>query len=313
MKKTTILLEAEGLESIWHDVLKSHHPNADIRHWPHWGDMSEGDYLIAWRLPHGTLGKATNLKALLSVGAGVDQLLEDPSFPKSVPLVRLVDPTLNIGMAEFTTMAVMSFHRNLHDYLQSQSKSEWKQIRQVLPKNRSVGVLGMGSLATSCANTLKSFGFDLATWGHEGAKPHDGIDFYEGYDELETFLKRTEILIILTPLNKSSENLLNEETLSYLPSGACILNVARAPIMDEDAVLRHLNSDQLGYVWLDVFNEEPVSKTHWAWKHPKAIVTPHIAAATLPASAAEIVATNIARFEAGKDVADIVRPSEVLS
>lgn len=306
-----ILLEAEGFEDQWATHLLNEHPDAEIRHWPDWGDMTEGDYLIAWKLPHGTLEKATNLKATFSVGAGVDQLLEDPGFPRHVPLVRLVDPTLNIGMAEFVSMGVLSFHRNFIDYLEFQKQGVWNPIAQVQPSNRAIGIMGLGQLAQSCINSLTSYGFNLAAWGAPGTGPLEQIPCYEGKDGLAEFLARTEILVILTPLNKHTQRILDREMLKNLPRGASILNVARGAILSEQAVYELLNEKHIDRVWLDVFDKEPLPTNHWAWSHPRAIVTPHIAAATLPGPAATIVAKNITRFEQGAAIEGIVDPDEV--
>ena len=86
--------------------------------------------------------------------------------------------------------------------------------------------------------------------------------------------------------------------LARLPAGAVLINPGRGRLVDETALLAAL--DRLGHATLDVFRVEPLPPEHPFWSHPKVTVTPHIASATRPATAAQVVAENIRRAEAGE-------------
>ena len=119
-------------------------------------------------------------------------------------------------------------------------------------------------------------------------------------------LSRAEILVLLLPLTAATENILSTETLALLPKGATLINPGRGALIDDAALLAALDSGQIGQATLDVFRTEPLPADHPYWHHPKVTVTPHIASATRPESAAEAIAENIRRSEAGETLLHLV-------
>ena len=112
-------------------------------------------------------------------------------------------------------------------------------------------------------------------------------------------LSRAEILVLLMPRTPQTENMLNAARLALMPWGAKIINPGRGPLIDDDALLSALNSGHIGHATLDVFRIEPLPAQHPFWGHPNVTVTPHIAADTHPDTAAQVLAENIRRGEAG--------------
>jgi glyoxylate/hydroxypyruvate reductase len=113
-------------------------------------------------------------------------------------------------------------------------------------------------------------------------------------------LDGAQIVVILTPLTPETENLLDAARLALLAPGAFVINPGRGAQIDDAALLAALDSGQIGHATLDVFRIEPLPADHPYWAHPKVTVTPHIAAETRPTSAAQIIADNIRRGEAGE-------------
>ncbi|MBT3766827.1 MAG: glyoxylate/hydroxypyruvate reductase A [Rhodospirillaceae bacterium] len=304
---TTLLFSSKGDNpELWRSRLAKHIPDLDFRIWPtDIGDKEEIEFALAWRPKLGELRNYPNLKAIFSLGAGVDHLMRDPNLPEGIPVVRLVDPDLTRGMTEYVTHWVMHYHRGFHVYQARQAENKWKQNRYPLPSERSVGILGLGVLGSDAANSLVGLGFDVAGWSRS-EKNIEGAKCYFGQDGLVPFLERTEILICLLPLTPETEGIINAETLAHLPDGAFAINAARGAHIVDDDLLAALGSGKVAAATLDVFSPEPLAEDHPYWSHPNVTVTPHIASLTNATTAAGEIAANIKRIQAGDPPLHIV-------
>ena len=131
-------------------------------------------------------------------------------------------------------------------------------------------------------------------------KQVEGLECLSGEAGLIEVLMRAGILVTLLPATPETENLLDVTRLAVLQRGARIINPGRGSLIDEAALLAALDSGQVAHATLDVFRTEPLPPEHPFWAHPNVTVTPHIAAATRPGTAAEVIAENIRRGEAGE-------------
>jgi glyoxylate/hydroxypyruvate reductase A len=292
----------------WRAQLSRLTQEIEVRVWPEIGNPAEIDYALVWRPEPGFLASLPNLKLILSLGAGVDHLLCDPQLPHHLPIVRLVDPHMTNAMSEYVVLQVLRLHRRDLDYRTQQEAGVWCELDQQNAVDRRVGILGLGELGQDAAKKLKALGFDVAGWSRsEKAMP--GIGSYAGAAGLPLLLGRSEILVCLLPLTAETEGILNTETLGLLPRGAALVNAARGAHLVEEDLLSALGSRQISAAVLDVFREEPLPADHPFWRHPRIIMTPHVAAFTNPATAAPIILDNIRRFEAGRPLLNRVDPA----
>ena len=286
----------------WQAALQAELPDLDFRTWPDAeGNVDEIDIALAWQPPSGLLATFPRLKAILSLGAGVEHVLRDGNLPAGVPLARLIDPGLRAGMIEFVTMEVLRYHRREPEYRAQQAAREWRLLPQTLPGRRRIGILGLGYLGRACAEALRDLGFSVASWSRS-RKSVEGVESLVGEDGLFRLLERSEILICLLPLTPETEDILDATTLGALPAGAVLINAARgAHLVDQD-LLHALDSEQLSYATLDVFREEPLPPDHPFWAHPRITLFPHAAAWSLPESGAAVIAENIRRALTGQSL-----------
>ena len=244
----------------------------------------------------------TRLKAVLNLWAGVEDVVGNQTL--KVPLARMVDHGLTRGMIEWVTGHVLRHHLGMDLHIHGQD-GKWRAYVPPLAEERPVTILGLGELGTACAQTLAGLGFPVTGWSRS-QKHVEGIICLSGPLGLKAALSKAQILVLLLPSTAATENTLNEETLAQLPKGAVVLNPGRGALIDDKAMLRALESGQISHATLDAFRNEPLPVTHPYWAHSKVTVTPHIASATRPRTAARSVAENIRRREAGEPMLNLV-------
>jgi len=282
----------------WRDALALGLPELEFRIWPDVGEPGRVSYALVWRPAPGLLATLPNLKAILSLAAGVDHLLLDPQLPDHVPIVRVVDAGMAAQMSEYALYGVLHFHRSMQQYVAQQRHAQWQQLPAVPAAQRTVGVMGLGVLGSDFVHKLLPLGLRLRGWSRT-PKTLSGVSTFHGRAALGEFLARTEILVNFLPLTPDTAGILSASTFAALPRGACIINIARGAHLDERDLLSALDEGQVGGAMLDVFQHEPLPAEHRFWHHPRVIVTPHIAAQAIAELMVSQVIDNIRRIEHG--------------
>src|SRR5258707_3777259 len=289
----------------WRPLLGELMPEHEFRFWPEIGDPAAIEYAMVWQPPPRLLASLRNLRLIVGLGAGVDHLLRDPELPRHIPIMRLVDPYMTDAMSEYVVLQVLRLHRQDLDYLAQQRARLWEEREQKNAAERPVGILGFGTLGQDAGRKLKALGFPVAGWSRT-AKAVPGFATFGGADGLAALAARSEILVCLLPLTAATEAILNAGLFARLPRGAGLVNAGRGGHLIEADLIPALDSGQLGGAVLDVVRDEPLPREHPFWRHPRIILTPHIAAETHPPTAAPILREAIRRFEARLPVPNVV-------
>jgi glyoxylate/hydroxypyruvate reductase A len=282
----------------------------DIRLWPdRIGDPADIVYACVWKPPHGLLAGFPNLRVIFSLGAGVDALTGDAALPQ-VPLVRIVDADLTMRMTEYVVLQVLMIHRQQRRYDAQQRERVWRELPQPAAHEVAVGVMGLGVLGAAAATALSRLGFQMAGWSRT-EKPIDGIKTFHGTAGLDAFLARSEIVVCLLPHTPATEGILGRAVLRKLKrdgalGGAHLINSGRGRLLVESELLAALDDGVLASATLDVFSVEPLPKKSPLWTHPNVTVTPHAAAASVPNALVDNVLRQIARFECGEAMENVI-------
>lgn len=274
---------------------------------PH--DPAEVHYAAVWKPRPGDLAAFPNLRVIFNLGAGVDALMADSSLP-AVPLVRVAVTDLTARMSEYVALHVLMHHRQELYLRQSQREKHWSPKSQWAANAISVGVMGLGTLGADSVDVLKRLGFRVAGWSRS-PRTIDGVECFHGESGLDPFLRRTDILVCLLPLTPDTRDILNRALFARLsrtsPLGAPVLiNAGRGGLQNEADILQCLDDGTLGAASLDVYGTEPLPTDSPFWTHPKVVLTPHNAADTDPDEISKYVAEQIARFEAGGALENVV-------
>ncbi|ODC03698.1 hypothetical protein BFW38_09235 [Terasakiispira papahanaumokuakeensis] len=262
-------------------------------------------WVAAWQPESCLFNQFPHLEAVFALGAGVDAFLNRDDLAAEVPLVRLQDAGMARQMFEYIVWAILRFQRDFDRYAQQQVLAQWMEHDAREAEQVRVGILGLGALGQSVAHRLAKMDYDVAGWKRQPVTL-EGIEVFSGDQGLEQLLARSDVLVSLLPDTPSTRGVLNAQTLAQLPQGAVVINVARGAQIEDEALLALLDSGHLRGAVLDVFHEEPLPETHAFWHHPRVVVTPHIAAATLIEPAVRQVAANIQRTLQGRPMDGVV-------
>lgn len=258
-------------------------------------------YVLAWRTEPGLLAHFPNLKAIFSVGAGVDHLMRDPTLP-DVPIIRYVEPDMTRRMGEWVILQVLTHHRKALTYLAHQRRAQWQVENQPAPHEIAVGVMGLGELGSHCCGLLNAIGFEVLGWSRT-QKSIAGVTCYAGSGDFDAFLSNTNILVSLLPHTPQTEGLINRDLLAKLgrnrQHGAYVINAGRGKLQVETDLIAALEEGTLSGASLDVFEAEPLTAESPLWGMENVVITPHVAAISAPITLAQTVRAGICTFEAG--------------
>ena len=173
-----IIYEADNLELLITELKKSL-PDLDVNIWPKVENPDKIEAILTWKPPLGIMKKFPNLKVIISLGAGVEEILRDANIPENVPIIRIVEPCVTSRMTEYILLAVLRFHRQAFEYQTFQQRRHWQPLP--LPKTNSctIGILGLGILGGDAARKLNNLGFPIRGWSRT-PKNIDGIECFHG-------------------------------------------------------------------------------------------------------------------------------------
>ncbi len=291
----------------WRRELHRLLPDMAVRPWHQAGNPDEIEFALVWKPGAGELKRFANLRAIFSLGAGVDHIMDDPDLPPGVPVVRLIDPELTRQMSEYVVLSALYLHRRMPAYAAAQKDGRWRPLPAPDTRSCGVGIMGLGVLGSDAAEKLRPFGLPVLGWSRR-PKDVEGVRCFHGAPGLAPFLAETGILVCLLALTPETKGILNAKTFAALPPGAGVINCARGGNLVDKDLIEALDSGHLSGAMLDVFDPEPLPEDHPFWRHPRITLTPHVASITLVHSAAIIIAEDIRRMRKGEAPLVIVDP-----
>jgi len=253
-------------------------------------------FLLTWEQPASLPTMFPNLEILFCIGAGIDHF-DLSALPASLRVVRMVESGLTAQMTNYAVMSVLALARDLPFYLRQQREALWMQRPARPIEDLSVGVMGLGHIGRAVLTGLSPFGFRLRAWSRS-RRDVEGVECYQG-EALDRFLAGTDILICLLPLTAETRGILSAKALAKLPRGAAVINMGRGAHLDQAALVALLDQGRLDAAILDVADPEPLPESHPLWKHPKVVLTPHVAGRTSMTSGAAAIVENLRCYKAG--------------
>jgi phosphoglycerate dehydrogenase-like enzyme len=196
---------------------------------------------------------------------------------------------------------ILASLRGVPDFVRRQDRGSWRQEFHPSLADRTVLILGYGSIGRALAARLEPFECEVVKVARR-ARPAERV---HGIEELAELLPAADVVVLLTPLTPESRGLVDAGFLARMRDGALLVNVARGPVVDTAALLAELSARRLRAA-LDVTDPEPLPADHPLWHAPGVLITPHVggpSSAFLP-RAKRVLREQILRFERGEPLAD---------
>lgn len=210
--------------------------------------------------------KMPNLKILQMLNAGYDDALAYLRPGLTLCNARGVH---DASTAELAVGLAIASRRGFAEFFRDQITGTWNHRRFPALSDSKVGIIGFGSIGKEVARKLSGFDVSITAFTQSG---RDGT---VKIDDLDQHLPSLDIVILILPLSDSSRHMFNAKRLAAMKDGALIVNVARGPIIDTEALLKELHSQRI-YAALDVTDPEPLPQGHPLWDAPNLIVVPHV-------------------------------------
>ena len=210
--------------------------------------------------------KMPNLKILQMPNAGYDDALEFVRDGMTLCNGRSIHDDSTAELAVGLTIASL---RGFADFVRNQDKSSWVHVRNQSINDKRVGIIGFGSIGSTIAKMLSGFSVEVIPFTQSGRDNTIAIS------NLDKHLPTLDVVILILPLTAESKHLFNTQRLALMKDGALLVNVARGPIVDTNALVKELNSGRITAA-LDVTDPEPLPSDHPLWKAKGVLISPHV-------------------------------------
>ena len=221
---------------------------------------------------------AKRLRLICVFGSGTDLIDIDEASRRGIDVVSCRGGNAG-SVAELSIGCMISLSRNLYQHQCDQRENNWYPIIGNEISGKTLGILGMGAVGKTLAKKA-SQGFQMQVFAYDVVREeHAELEYGFSYKELDEIIKQADYLSIHLPLTKDTRHLLSDSAFAQIKPGCFLINLSRGGVVDEEALLRAIQSGKLGGAALDVFEQEP--RFSDAFKQlSNVLLSPHIGGST---------------------------------
>jgi len=264
-------------------------------------DFSKIDVAMVWNLPNNLFKKMLNLKAIFSIGAGVDHILK-LSDVKNIPIIRVKDSTMRLRMYNHVLSQILIFQLKLKIYDEAQRKKIWMNERYTpLNIELTIGIIGLGYIGNFVALNIKKLGYEVIGFKRKNVSNNTSFKIYDK-SSLNKFIKQSDVIVSILPDTKNTKNFINSKFLKKMKKTSLLINIGRGSAVNELDLINHIKYNPNFFASLDVFNNEPLEKKHKFWVNKNITITPHVAAITDHDSSINYLHNRFITFKKNKKI-----------
>ena len=258
------------------------------------------------KLDQELLSKLDNLKYIGLLSTGYDVVDVEYAKSRNIPVCN-VPKYSSASVAQLTIALLLELSMGVGKHDRSVKAGDWadcsdfcytvQSIEEL--DGKSIGLVGYGSIGACVAKIAGALGMKVYGYNRKGV-----VDTSAEYKELDWIMENCDVISLHCPLGADNAKMINKQTIDKMKDGAIVINTARGGLVDEEAVVGALDSGKLAGYAADVSASEPPSKDNRLLNHAKAIITPHIAWASVSARkrCLKIACDNVRKFLEGEVV-----------
>lgn len=251
---------------------------------------------LLWKAPMNRVNELDNLKGLISLGQGVDHILNNNDVSQKMPIVRIIDSYMAKSMSHWVLISILNILRNTYYYYEQEKIKLYKQIQEKDFSNISIGIYGIGEIGSVVAQDLNIMGFKVNGWSRT-QKKIAGVNCLSGSVGFTKILTQSDVHVCILPLTKDTQSIFNKKTFSDMKRGCYFINAGRGEHVVEEDLLNYCKSNHISNAILDVYRIEPLPKEHPFWEQENIRLWPHVAAETNLDTASKQIANAIKCIE----------------
>jgi len=236
--------------------------------------------IVRCQLPQDIFDGAKQLKAVVRHGVGLDFIPVDVATKKRIPVANLPGSNTN-AVVEYCLAAIFYFRRRL-DLINSQLRIQgWAKARPVADPSTEIatttlGIIGFGSIGGKLANAAMGLNMKTIALTRRPETLPSGV---RSVTKAELF-SQADVIIICCPLNEETRGMVDQSSISMMKSNAILINIARGPVVDTQAIISALKAGKIAGAAMDVHDQQPLTGEEAIFDCPNLLLTPHIASIT---------------------------------
>lgn len=239
----------------------------------------------------------THLKWAQSIYAGVEPLVH-PAQRRDYILTN-ARGVFGESMSEYIFGYILFFKKRIRARVLAQRAKQWDNHDDGILRDKTIGLLGVGSIGAHLAKTAKHFGMKVRGFTRTSENCEE-VDAYFHNPDILKFVDGLDYLVSVLPRTENTNKIVNLELLNTLPTHAIFLNVGRGNAVDESALVEALNQNKVAAAVLDVTAKEPLSEDHPFWTTPNLFLTFHTSAMSYPEDMVRLFSENYPLYIKGK-------------
>ena len=255
------------------------------------------------KLIRDALPRLHSLKWVQAIYAGVEPLV-DPAERRDYTLTN-ARGVFGELMSEYVFGYLLFHEKRILERIEVQKSRQWQRSESGVLRNKTIGLLGVGSIGAHLAGTAKHFGMIVRGFTRESETSPQIDKYYHGND-LRKFVQGLDYLVSVLPRTEETNKIVDSKLLRALPSHAVFVNVGRGNAVDESALVEALTTGKLAAAVLDVFEKEPLPEDHPFWDTPNLYMTFHTSAISYPEDITRLFIDNYQLYVESKPLKYVV-------
>jgi phosphoglycerate dehydrogenase-like enzyme len=271
--------------------------------------LADTEVIFGFVPPKNVMARAPKLKWMQATSAGVDRH-QGTEIWKSNVILTGVSGIHATPISEFVLGQMLMFAKSTPLSFKMKQTREWQRYMVHTLRNRTVGIIGLGHIGREVARLAKAFGMKVIATRRSAkqAGKARNVDLLFPTNRMKELLAESDYVVLTLPLTPETRHIIGEAEFKAMKSTACIINIGRGSLIDQEALIRALEAKQIAGAGLDVVTPEPLPRESRLWDFDNVILSPHISGGMedYMIHATELFCENLKRYLNGKKLLNVI-------